>query len=125
MKCFPIVAVLAVVLLACASSPQNPPALETRPWHISPDPSLRSDTAYPWVRWGAVLKLHAGMSAASAEALTGTALQWFHHPINAILYTRDPSGRAIEVALRLSDPKDVVLDTSFKVLPNVAPVASP
>ena len=90
--------------------------LETKPWHVSAGwhADDYSSTAYPEVEWSVIEELHAGMSAARAKELLGD-LQSYHHPVNAIVFARNPAeGWRYEVALKLSADGRVIEDLSFK-----------
>ena len=119
---------LALSLAACggrepASSPgvatearREVHQLETKPWHVSAGwhADDYSSTAYPEVEWSVIEELHAGMSAARAKELLGD-LQSYHHPVNAIVFARNPAeGWRYEVALKLSADGRVIEDLSFK-----------
>src|SRR5438132_627494 len=102
--------------LGCTGTPRPRAALVTKAWHASPETNPMSSTAYRYAPWTTIESLRAGMSSTEATALIGP-LQWYHHPVNAIVYLHDPSGQDVEVALRLSDDKSTILELSFKVLP--------
>ncbi len=91
--------------------------LETLPlkaWHTSPDPNPASSTAYPFIPWIDVLRIRVGMSESEVEKLTGRPLQYYHNPVNAILFSTTPDGESIEVALKRS-PEGAVEDISYKL----------
>jgi len=54
------------------------------------------------------------MSADEARLLV-RELQWYHHAVNAIIFT-SRKGRSCEVALKLSKDKKVIEDISYKDL---------
>jgi hypothetical protein len=89
--------------------------LPLKAWHTSPDPNPASSTAYPFIPWLDVLKIRVGMSEAEVEKLTGHHLQYYHHPVNAILFSSTPEAKSVEVALKRS-PEGAVEDISYKLL---------
>jgi len=98
-----------VCLFGCTNA-----SLPTKNWHTSPTRNPLSSTVYPWVEWSVVQQLHVGMSADEARLLVRD-LQWYHHPVNAIIFT-SRKGRSCEVALKLSKDKKVIEDISYKDL---------
>lgn len=81
-------------------------------WHISPSGDPRSSTIYPFVSWDVIQRIEVGMNENELETLIRD-VQIFHHPINAIVYTRDPGGIEYEVAIKLSGDS-IVEQLSFK-----------
>lgn len=85
---------------------------EKKSWHVSPSINPRSSTIYPYVDWSVIESLHLGMSAENAAKLVHD-LQYYHHPINAIVFS-EYKGIKYEVALKLSKDKNVIVDISYK-----------
>lgn len=80
-------------------------------WHVSPSKDPRSSTIYPFVLWEIVREIRIGMNGNELKVLIND-VQNYHHPINAIVFTKDPNGIEYEVAIKLS--KDLsVEDLSF------------
>ena len=77
-----------------------------------------SSTSYPFVPWSVVQALHPGMEAVEAKRLVFD-LQSYHHPVNAIVYSRY-LGQNIEVALKMSADGQIVEDVSYKKRDKVA-----
>ena len=69
--------------------------------------------AYPVVAWDAVQRIRPGINEAEATAILGWPLESYHHPVNAIVYTRAPDGVNYEVALKLS-PDRRIEELSYK-----------
>ena len=102
-----------ILLVGCAAH-----RLERKSWHVSAGwhASEISSTLYPAVEWDVILKLRPGMSAKEAKDLIGM-LQSYHHPVNAIVFSRNPrDGKQYEVALKLSKDKTIIEDISFKCM---------
>jgi hypothetical protein len=85
-------------------------SLPTKTWHTSPVSDIRSSTVYPFVEWKVVQKFKPGMTSEEARSLVFD-LQWYHHPVNAIVFSRHKQ-HDYEVALRLSDDKQTITDVS-------------
>ncbi|MEO7917936.1 MAG: hypothetical protein ABIT01_00610, partial [Thermoanaerobaculia bacterium] len=103
-------ALFAVIVLAgCTGAP----ALPLKAWHVSPSGDPRVSTSYAVIPWGLVLRIRPGMTEAEVVALTGQRLQYYHHPVNAIFFSRTPEGISVEIALKRS-PSGVIEDLSFK-----------
>ena len=107
MKTIVTIGILSACLAGCTS-----PRLDTKPWHTSPSADPRSSQLYFVAQWSAVQKLGPGMSAEQAEALVDD-LQWYAHPVNAIVFT-EYRGREYEVALKLSKDKKTIEGISYK-----------
>ena len=107
--------VLSVGLLACASAghPDVPIHQPPKRWHISPSSGARSSTLYPMVDWERVRLVRVGMCESEAERVLGARLQYYHHPVNAIVFTTHPQYGRMEVAFRLSAQK-CITDVSYK-----------
>ena len=82
-------------------------------WHTSPSSEPKTSSLYPDVAWSRIEQVHLGMCQEELEALLGVALESYHHPINAIVFSRHSTMGRVEVAFRLSDEK-CVLDTSYQ-----------
>ena len=67
---------------------------------------------YGFAEWHVARKLHVGMSMPDAKELVGI-LQSYHHPVNAIVFTKH-RGQDYEVALKLSKDKKSIEDISYK-----------
>jgi hypothetical protein len=93
---------------------RTPESLPLKAWHVSPDPSPMSSTAYPFVSWLDVLRIKVGMPEPEVVKIVGQRLQYYHHPVNAILFSRTPEGQPVEVALKRS-PEGAVEDISYKL----------
>lgn len=91
---------------ACALPP-------TKAWHQSPSANPMSSTAYSVVDWDRVEQVRIGMCASEAESVLGGSLEYYHHPINAIVYSRNASCGPIEVAFKLSK-EHCIEDISYK-----------
>jgi len=87
--------------------------LPQRAWHTSTSGDPRSSTIYPVIEWKIVESLRIGMPQAQAEALIGLPLQFYHHPVNAIVYSKTAQGRMVEVALKRAADGSIE-DISFK-----------
>jgi hypothetical protein len=110
MNCSLLSVVSGLVLLAGAGCA---PGVTSKSWHTSPGPSDIQD-AYPDVQWDVVQQVRPGMRADDAVRLV-RELQWYRHPINAIVYSHH-FGHVYEVALRLSEDKKTITDISYKLL---------
>jgi hypothetical protein len=103
----------------------RPETLPLKAWHTAPDPNPASSTAYPFIPWIDVLRIRVGMSEAEVEKLTGHPLQFYHHPVNAILFSTTPDARSIEIALKRA-PDGSVEDISYRLREDSGePVAGP
>jgi hypothetical protein len=107
MKRIVTIGIVAACFAGCAST-----ALETKSWHVSPDRNPMSADLYGFAEWPVVQKLHVGMSVSDAKELVGI-LQSYHHPVNAIVFTKH-RGQEYEVALKLSKDKKSIEDISYK-----------
>lgn len=103
-------AMVALLWIGCSAAE---PDLQPKPWHVSPDSNPQSSVSYPYAAWNVVTQLHAGMSEAEVEALVGQKMQYYLHPTNAIVFSRTPRGRNVEVALKRA-PDGTVEELSFK-----------
>jgi len=65
------------------------------------------------VDWERVRLVRVGMCESEAERVLGARLQYYHHPVNAIVFTTHPQYGRIEVAFRLSAQK-CITDVSYK-----------
>jgi hypothetical protein len=108
----------SLALLACASlaQPAAPVHEPPKPWHVSPSPDPRSSTVYPVVDWERVRSVRIGMCESDAERALGARLQYYHHAVNAIVFTNHPQYGRMEVAFRLSVDK-CITDVSYKEQP--------
>lgn len=104
-----------LALLACTSAgqPSVPVHQPPKPWHISPASDPGSSTVYPVVDRERVRRVRVGMCESEAEHVLGARLQYYHHPVNAIVFTTDPQRGRVEVAFRLSAHK-CIMDVSYK-----------
>ncbi|MGB1040982.1 MAG: hypothetical protein ACPGVD_08920, partial [Flavobacteriales bacterium] len=66
-------------------------------------------TLYPYIEWEDVLELKIGLT----EEKAGFDFQYYHHPINAIVFSESPQNESFEIALKLSDDKNEIIDISF------------
>ena len=98
-----------VALVGCASTPAT---VEERPWHQSPPSGPAWSVAYPVAEWSAVQKLRVGMTEERAAKTLGVPLQYYNHPVNAIVFTTSPDGKEFEVALKREGGK--IVDVSYK-----------
>lgn len=105
-----LAALIAIALIGCAT--QGGQAYKS--WHQSPTDDPRSSTLYPLVPWDVLAQIKVGMSESQVAALIGSRPQYFHHPINAIVFSRTPEGRDVEVALKRSS-NGAVEDLSYKL----------
>jgi hypothetical protein len=103
--------VATLLLLGCAIAEID---LPQKAWHVSPSSDPRSSTSYPYVAWNLIERIRPGMSEAEVEGLIGQPLQFYHHPINAIVYSRTPRGKNIEVALKRG-ADGTIEDLSYKL----------
>ena len=60
--------------------------------------------------------MRVGMCAPDAERVLGAPLQYYHHPVNAIVFTIHPQYGRMEVAFRLSAQR-CITDVSYKESP--------
>jgi len=104
---------LALLACACAGQPAASVHEPPKPWHVSPSSDLRSSMVYPVVEWERVRRVRVGMCASEAERVLGARLEYYHHPVNAIVFTTHPQYGRMEVAFRLSAQK-CITDVSFK-----------
>lgn len=102
----------AAVKSVTASSFPITADLSVKPWHTSPNANRYSSTVYPAFAWEVITQLSIGMTTDDAEKLVGP-LQFYHHPINAVVYSTN-DGKLYEIALKLSDDKKTITDASFK-----------
>lgn len=86
--------------------------LETKPWHTSPSADPRSSTLYPYAEWKSIQKIKVGMTIKKVKTL-GHDLQSYEHPVNAIIFT-EHNGKEYEVALKLSENLNQIVDVSYK-----------
>lgn len=87
-----------------------------KPWHTSPSASPRSSTLYPAVTWDVAKQLKIGMTQKQAEKVIGASLQYYHHPINAILFVmEDKNLGEMEVALKRAADGSIE-DISYRCL---------
>lgn len=100
-----IVGIVTACLVGCTTS-----RLASKPWHTSPSRDHRMSTAYPFAEWTVIQKLTPGMPATKAKEFLHD-LQSYHHPINAIVFTKH-KGQEYEVALKLSKDKTIIEDIS-------------
>ncbi len=82
---------------------------EFKEWHKSPNRSPLFSTIYPHVEWNEIKKIKLGLTKKNAEF----DFQYYHHPVNAIIFTKSPENENYEIALKLSDDKTKVIDISF------------
>jgi hypothetical protein len=68
---------------------------------------------YPVIDWERVRRVRVGMCESEAEQVLGAPLQYYHHPVNAIVFTTDPRYGPTEVAFRLSADR-CITDVSYK-----------
>ncbi len=96
-------------LTGCSDSP----TFDEKDWHVSPSGDPRSSTLYPFVEWDIVQQVKDGMCQAEAEDALGASFQFYHHPVNAIVFSEHPTGRDLEVAFKLSS-EQCIEDISYK-----------
>jgi hypothetical protein len=72
-----------------------------------------SSTAYPYVTWQKIKAVKVGMCESEVESILDAALQYYNHPVNAIVFTDHPTRGSAEVALKLSDAL-CIEDISYK-----------
>jgi len=108
MKRFIVILMVMTGIMGCGSE-----RLLEKSWHTSPSSDPLWSTIYPMVDWSRVELVKVGMSQEEAEQVLEVRLQFFHHPINAILFTTHPNGRHLEVALKLSQDRHIE-DISYK-----------
>lgn len=100
-----------MLCISCSSRPLSQHAITLKEWHVSPSKDERSSTIYPLVSWEVVQKIEIGMNTFDLKNLIHD-VQNYHHPINAIVFTEDPTGTRYEVAIKLSK-EGIVEDLSF------------
>ena len=103
---------ISVACIGCSPRPLSQHVTTLKEWHVSPSNDSRSSTIYPFVSWNVVQKIKIGINEADLKPLIHD-LQNYHHPINAIVFTKDSNGTRYEVAIKLSKNK-IVEDLSFK-----------
>ena len=59
--------------------------------------------------WEDAIELKVGLTKEDASF----SFQSYHHPVNAIVYTKSPENEKYEIALRLSFDDNEVIDISF------------
>jgi hypothetical protein len=96
---------IAALMLAVAlpANAHQLPARSQQAWHVSPSSDPRSSTVYFQVDWAVMEKVKIGMPEKEVEAILGMRLQFYHHPVNAIVFSRTPEGIAVEIALKRGD----------------------
>ena len=88
---------------------------EYKEWHKSPNRSPLSSTFYPFIEWKVAVDIKIGLNENNAEF----DFQYYHHPINAIVFTKSPRNENYEIALKLSEDKKEVTDISFLKLESI------
>jgi hypothetical protein len=92
-----------VLAVAVPANAHQVPARSQQAWHVSPSNDPRSSTVYFQVDWAAMQKVKIGMPEKEVEAILGMRLQFYHHPGNAIVFSKTPEGKAVEIALKRGD----------------------
>ena len=100
---------ITIGFLTNGCSQNNEPEFEYKEWHSSPTRSPLSSTVYPFVDWEDVMGIKKGLTENDAEF----GFQYYHHPVNAIIFTRSPQNVDYEIALKLSEDKNEVIDISY------------
>ena len=107
-----LILAISVACISCSPRPLSQHAITLKECHVSPSNDPRSSTIYPFVSWDVVQKIKIGMNETDLKTLIHD-VQNYHHPINAIIFTKDPIGTRYEVAIKLSKNK-IIEDLSFK-----------
>lgn len=100
---------LTISFLTVSCSQNKDSKFEYKEWHKSPNRSPLSSTIYPFVEWKEAVKIKIGLTEKNAKF----DFQYYHHPINAIVFTKSPQNENYEIALKLSEDKNEVTDISF------------
>jgi hypothetical protein len=111
-----IIALFLIISFLTISCNQNQDSkFEFKQWHKSANRSPLSSTIYPYVQWNKVMNIKLGLTEKNAEF----DFQYYHHPVNAIIFTKSPKNENYEIALKLSKDKTEVIDISFLKLKSV------
>ena len=106
---------LTISFLAISCNQNQNSKFEFKEWHKSADRSPLSSTIYPYVEWNTAMNIKNGLTEKNAEF----DFQYYHHPVNAIIFTKSPQNENYEIALKLSEDKNEVTDISFLKLESV------
>lgn len=106
-KIFALFLTINILTISCDGSDNY--KIEHKEWHISPDRSPMSSILYPFIEWKDAMEIKIGLTEKNAEF----DFQYYHHPINAIVFTKSPKNENYEIALKLSKNKKEVTDISF------------
>ncbi|WP_299889929.1 hypothetical protein [uncultured Lacinutrix sp.] len=105
-----IIALFLTISFLTISCNQNQDSkFEFKQWHKSANRSPLSSTLYPYVEWNEAMNIKIGLTEKNA----GFNYQYYHHPVNAIIFTKSPEYENYEIALKLSEDKTKVIDISF------------
>ena len=83
--------------------------LEYKEWHKSPNRNPLSSTTYPFIEWKDAMNINIGLTEKKAKF----EFQSYHHPENAIIFTKSPQDENYEIALKLSEDKKEVIEISY------------
>ncbi|WP_272024126.1 hypothetical protein [Olleya namhaensis] len=106
---------LTISFLTISCNQNQDSKFEYKEWHKSPNRSPLSSTLYPHVEWNDAMNIKLGLTKKKAKF----DFQYYHHPVNAIIFTKSPENEKYEIALKLSDDKTEVTDISFLKLESI------
>lgn len=106
---------LTISFLTIGCNQNKDSKFEFKEWHKSPNRSPLSSTLYPYVEWNKAMHIKFGLTEKNAEF----DFQYYHHPVNAIIFTKSPENENYEIALKLSEDKTEVIDISFLKLESI------
>ena len=106
---------LTISFLIVSCNKNQDSKFEFKEWHKSPKRSPLSSTLYPYVEWNEAMNIKLGLTEKNAKF----DFQYYHHPVNAIVFTKSPENENYEIALKLSEDKNEVVDISFLKLESI------
>ncbi len=101
--------ILLTFFLSTSCVQKTESQFEYKKWHESPNRSPLSSTVYPFVKWENVVNIKKGLTQENA----GFVFQYYHHSVNAIIFTKSPQNEDYEIALKLSEDKNKIIDISY------------
>ncbi|MAN28322.1 MULTISPECIES: hypothetical protein [Mesonia] len=110
-----IALLLTISFLTISCNESSDSKFEYKEWHKSPTRSPLSSTVYPFVEWEKAMEIKIGLTEKNADF----DFQYYHHPVNAIVFTKSPQNENYEIALKLSEDKNEVTDISFLKLESI------
>lgn len=106
-KIFALFLTISFLTISCNQNQDS--KYEFKEWHKSANRSPLSSTMYPYVEWKDAMNIKLELTDKNAKF----DFQYYHHPVNAIIFTKSPENENYEIALKLSEDKTEVIDLSF------------